>query len=101
MKKITSPDNYGFLLLKVYRQINCKNKSNVLWITWKIRDKVEIDDKPVWTGISLGTYFNWYISRYILQLYNDDGGQQCGAYSCSSQLPSQNCRNTCHAYVGK
>ena len=45
--------NYFFLLLEVYRQVNCKNKSNVLWTTRNIRDKVELGNKPRFELVNL------------------------------------------------
>ena len=44
---------FFFLLLEVYRQVNCKNKSNVLWTTRNIRDKVELGNKPRFELVNL------------------------------------------------
>ena len=38
--------------------------------------------------------------RHLLQLHHDDGGVVCGAYRCSSELPSSHGRDAWHASMG-
>ena len=40
------------------------------------------------------------ISRHVLQLHHDDGGEQCGVDCGGAQLSPQDRRDPCHAYVG-
>ena len=40
------------------------------------------------------------LSRHVLQLHHDDGGEQCGVDCGGAQLSPQDRRDPRHAYVG-